>query len=171
MLFYCVEPAHDALEKKTAFYDWKFTLREGFSHFVAFPHVDSCLGVVCKLKVGRVFSGHINGFYKNDFSAQSHQAAFQALVDEIGDAHQVSHAAVFGDVANWQDMGVVFPWNNLLIIHANSPSGVDALLDVDMCELFVMGYQPNREFRLRVHTNRKWQGKLGDQVGRKTVYC
>lgn len=152
MFFYCVEPQHEHIGQD--YYDWKFTIKPGLGHHILFPHVDSCLGIICQLAGNSVFAGHINGFYQNDYSAQSHRNAFQRLLQELNGA-TVSRVAIFGNVGDGaQEMGWVdhvnFPWaNRVEFLSLTCAQGVDVMFDVDSGRLTVMRYLAGRDFRMR----------------------
>lgn len=168
MFFYCVEPAHDRVGQD--YHDWKYTIKQGLGHHIIFPHVDSCLGVICQLTGNRVFAGHINGFYQNDFSAQSHQGAFQAMVNEMQNA-QVQRAAIFGDVRAWAGF-VQFPWAVRVDIRADScPNGIDVMFDVDGGGIQVARYVQDRNFRQRPLQNTVWSGNLYGLGAYSLVTC
>jgi len=158
MNFNCAEPTHKNIGKD--FCDWKFTLKKGFAHHVTFPHVDTCLGVVCDLGKERYFFGHINGFFQNDFSAESHRKAFVAMMDEINN-ETVHRAIVFGDI---YERANVYKWGglvnpipllkskNVTIMDSSNrdkyPKGVDVLFDIDNSSLKLMLYKENRDFKV-----------------------
>lgn len=168
MLFYCVEPAHDRANDD--YYGWNFTIRTGFGHHVAFPHVDSCLGVVCILPGNRIFAGHINGFYQDDFSPASHQNAFQNLIQQLNGA-VVQSAAVFGDVRSWQGF-LAFPWANRAVFIADScADGVDVMFDVDTGILQLMRYSANRDFRNIIPVQVLAQRNLNAVAGNTVISC
>jgi len=153
MIFYCVEPTDERMGND--YYDWKFLIKSGFSHHVAFPHVDSCLAVVCQLEPGRIFAGHINGFYQNDFSSVSHNAAFDNMVTQLNGA-TVNKAVVFGDVPNWRRTHGVDPaaklnCANVTYLDSSNgqsyPQGIDVLFDVDNGSLKLVPYTRNRDFK------------------------
>lgn len=150
MFFNCVEPAHDLVGRD--YYDWHFTIRAGLGHHIIFPHVDSCLGVICQLPNNTVFAGHINGFYQNDYSAASHQNAFQDLIQQLNGA-TVLRAAVFGNIGDGQDLAgwsdyIQFPWANRVdFLSSSCERGIDVMFDVDSGQLQLMRYQDGRNFR------------------------
>jgi len=151
MLFYCVEPNDARIGQDK--HDWHFLIRSGFAHHVAFPHVDSCLAVVCDLGGGRIFAGHINGFYNNDFSANSHIQAFNAMLGQIGSA-AVQRAIVFGDTNNWQvylNPAITLGCLNVTYMDSSNPAsypqGVDVMFDIDSGQVKLMPYQANRNFK------------------------
>lgn len=168
MFFNCVEPAHDNVGRD--YYDWKFTIQSGLGHHIVFPHVDSCLGVVCQLAPGRVFAGHINGFFNNDFSPASHQAAFQNLVAQMGGA-PVQRAAIFGDVDSWRGF-VHIPWPTIVAFRSMScAQGVDVLFNVDSGNLQVMRYLANRNYRVPALPGVVAAVNLYGVVASSTVVC
>jgi hypothetical protein len=151
MFFHCVEPQHEYIGRD--YYDWKFKVKTGFGHHILFPHVDSCLGIVCQLAGNRVFAGHINGFYQNDYSPLSHQNAFARLLQELN-GETVLRTAVIGNIGDGMDeMGWVdyiqLPWpNRVEFLSLTCRQGVDVMFDVDSGRLDVMRYLDGRNFRL-----------------------
>ncbi|MEO4049207.1 hypothetical protein AAFN46_19235 [Pseudomonas sp. CAU 1711] len=152
VFFYCVEPEHESISQD--YYDWKFTVRRGFGHHLIFPHVDSCLGVICQLPGNTVFAGHINGFYQSDYSPQSHRNAFQSLIQQLNGA-VVQRAAIFGNVGDgnmemgWADY-INFPWaNRVEFLSLSCAQGVDVMFDVDSGRLQIMRYMAGRNYRQR----------------------
>jgi hypothetical protein len=151
MIFYCVEEAHANIGQN--YYDWNFKMTNTLPHHIAFPHVDSCLAVICNLTVGnRIFACHINGYHNlNNFPniPAAHIGAWNRLLACLA-PDTVSHAMIFGDVANWQAMGVVNPppWLNCNIYMPNNQAhGVDVLFEVDTGSFRIMSYVQNRNFR------------------------
>ncbi|MHA6493077.1 hypothetical protein ACX0MV_07500 [Pseudomonas borbori] len=168
MLFYCVEPAHDRVNDD--YHGWNFTVRAGLGHHIAFPHVDSCLAIVCILPGNRVFAGHINGYYQGAYSAVSHQNAFQNLTMQLNGA-AVQSAAVFGDVTTWQGF-LGFPWVNSAVFLSNScPNGVDVMFDVDNGTLQLMRYTANRDFKAITPQQVLASRNLSTVVGNVIIPC
>lgn len=174
MFFYCVEPEHQNIG--TEYYDWKFTIRQGFGHHVIFPHVDSCLGVICQLPGNRIFAGHINGFYQNDYSANSHRNAFQNLIQQLNGA-VATRAAIFGNIGDgamemgWLDH-IAFPWaNRVEFLSLTCAQGVDVMFDVDGGNLTVMRYQANRNYRQRPQQQAVANANLYTITGRTLINC
>jgi hypothetical protein len=174
MFFYCVEPQHQNIGQD--YYDWKFTIKSGLGHHLIFPHVDSCLAVICQLPGNRVFAGHINGFYQNDYSPLSHQNAFQSLLQELNGAVVLS-AAIFGNVGDGnQEMGwvdhVAFPWpNRVEFLSLSCAQGVDVMFSVDSGRLTVMRYLDGRDFRQTAPPNVAANVNLYTVAGFNRVTC
>lgn len=163
MFFYCVEPAHEkVVPKKADYYDWKFRIKKGLSHHIIFPHVDSCLGVICQLGGDTMFAGHINGFLDDDMSPKTYQKAFTNLTNELK-KDQVARAVVFGDTSSWKQNGVKFPWPIVTEIQSGDkvPQGVDVMVSVDTGDVQAMKYLKDRDFKKAPSSaDLKWKGKL-----------
>ncbi len=157
MLFNCVEPMHENVGKD--FFDWKFSIKKGFSHRVAFAHVDTCLGVVCYMGSDKYFFGHINGFFDGDFSENSHKNAFLAMMNKIK-GETVNRAIIFGDIyertGEYKWGGLVNPipllkCKNVTIMDSSNrgkySKGIDVLFDIDNSLLTLMPYQNGRDFK------------------------
>lgn len=156
MLFYCVEPTDERVGRDR--HDWHFLIKSGFAHHVAYPHVDSCLAVVCDLGGGRIFAGHINGFYNNDFSSDSHKQAFDAMLGQLGGV-AVNRAVFFGDEPNWSthlNPATRLNCPNFTYMDSSNgvryPQGVDVMFDIDSGAVKLMPYQANRDFKTAVPT-------------------
>jgi|RhiMetStandDraft_4_1073278.scaffolds.fasta_scaffold01685_2 hypothetical protein len=138
MIYRCLEPA---LVTNVVGADWNFRIYKHHGHGVMFPHVDSCMGVICALTDDSIFACHISSFFQNDMN---YPGAFDSLTNLLG-VNQVQSAVVFGDIPTWNKMNVRPAWTKQITFISDScGNGVDAFLDVDTGAFKLMSYKAGR---------------------------
>lgn len=159
-ILFCVEPQHDKVNDNL--YGWSHSISKNtkLGVRIAFPHVDSCLGIICELPGDKIFAAHLNGWHeeKKDLNYTEVLNDFLILLNK--ENSQVLNSAIFGDLHTWFDdkknpTRAEFPnWRNLN--HLKSETGkLDVLFDVDSGILAIMDYIKDRDFAHPVQEARR----------------
>jgi hypothetical protein len=118
------------------------------SNYIAFPFVDTCVGVICYMADKTVIATHISSYHAESDSILPGKV-MEHFVNKAMAGKAVLSACIFGDTGTWfpnvgtERLGLP-GWKNLRVEHKTP---VDAILDVFCGKLIINDHNPKREFR------------------------